>query len=109
MGDSSNVKKYPFIVSFYSGEKMGEKDYYIAFAPDLPGCITCGEEISINDNLVSDCEDALKCWIEAFKESNNNASTPDIEFNKIPEPSEITTVKRRALAENSFVIPIALN
>lgn len=106
--DDNNVKKYPFVVSFYPGDKddiVSNKSYYVAFAPDLPGCITCGEGESINDNLTSNCKDALKCWIEAFKEGNDNLFTPsDIKLHKIPEPSDIDDVRRKISIENSFVI-----
>lgn len=106
--DNDNVKKYPFVVSFYPGDEDDvayKGSYYIAFAPDLPGCITCGEGESINDNLTSNCKDALKCWIEAFKEGNDNLFTPsNIKPRKIPEPSDIDDVRHKISIENSFVI-----
>lgn len=106
---NNNVKEYPFIISFYPGEKEGDKDYYVAFAPDLPGCITCGEEASINDNLISNCSDALKCWAESIKAGNDSLFVPsDIKLDKMPEPSDIGDIRRKISIEHSFVIPITL-
>lgn len=105
-------KAYPFVVSFYPGDKddiVSDKSYYVAYAPDLPGCITCGEDESINDNLISNCEDALKCWTEAFEAGNDSLFVPsDIKLRKIPEPSDIEDIRCKISIENSFIILITL-
>lgn len=105
-------KAYPFVVSFYPGDKddiVNDKSYYIAYAPDLPGCITCGEGESIDDNLISNCEDALKCWVEAFEAGNDSLFVPsDIKLHEIPEPSDIEDIRCKISIENSFIILITL-
>lgn len=106
---NNNVKEYPFIVTFYPDEEKDGKDYYVAFAPDLPGCITCGVDGTISDDLISNCKDVLKCWVEAFGVGNDSLFVPsDIKLDKIPEPSDIGDIRRKISIENSFVIPITL-
>lgn len=107
---NNNVKEYPFIISFYPDEENDGKDYYVAFSPDLPGCITCGVDGTISDDLIANCKDALKCWIEAFKEGNDSLFVPsDIKLHEVPEPSDIDDIRSKISIENSFVIPIALS
>lgn len=93
--DNNNVIKYPFVVLF---NPEGEKGY-VAYAPDLPGCITCGEDETINNNLILNCSDALKSWVEIFKEENS----------EIPKPSKINDIKQQIAAKSSLVIPITLD
>ncbi len=38
---------------------------YVAFYPDLPGCITCGETI---ESVTANAVDAKKAWLEAAVE-----------------------------------------
>ena len=42
-----------------------EEGGFVAFYPDLPGCITCGETVEI---AVANALDAKKAWIEAMME-----------------------------------------
>mgnify|MGYP002924597280 FL=1 len=41
----------------------------MAFYPDLPGCITCGETVEI---AVANALDAKKAWIEAMMEEEHH-------------------------------------
>ena len=43
-----------------------EEGGFVAFYPDLPGCITCGETVEI---AVANALDAKKAWIEAMMET----------------------------------------
>lgn len=107
---NNNVKEYPFIISFYPDEENDGKDYYVAFSPDLPGCITCGVDGTISDELISNCQDALKCWIEAFNAGNDSLFVPsDIKLHEVPEPSDIEDIRSKISIEHSFVIPVALS
>lgn len=107
---NNNVKEYPFIITFYPDEENDGKDYYVAFSPDLPGCITCGVDGTISDDLIANCKDALKRWIEAFEEGNDSLFVPsDIKLHEVPEPSDIDDIRSKISIENSFVIPIALS
>lgn len=107
---NNNVKEYPFIVTFYPDEENDGKDYYVAFSSDLPGCITCGVDGTISDDLIANCKDALKRWIEAFEEGNDSLFVPsDIKLREVPEPSDIEDIRRKISIEHSFVIPIALS
>lgn len=107
---NNNVKEYPFIISFYPDEENDGKDYYVAFSPDLPGCITCGVDGTISDELIANCKDALKCWIEAFNAGNDSLFvSSDIKLHEVPEPSDIGDIRSKISIEHSFVIPIALN
>lgn len=107
---NNNVKEYPFIISFYPDEENDGKDYYVAFSPDLPGCITCGVDGTISDDLIANCKDALKCWIEAFNAGNDSLFVPsDIKLHEVSEPSDIGDIRSKISIEHSFVIPVALS
>ena len=45
-----------------------EEGGFVAFYPDLPGCITCGETVEI---AVANALDAKKAWIEAMMEEEH--------------------------------------
>ena len=48
--------QYPFIL-----EQDEEGSYFIEY-PDLPGCMTCGENI---EKIIQMGTDAKKCWLES--------------------------------------------
>lgn len=45
-----------------------EEGGFVAFYPDLPGCITCGGTVEI---AVANALDAKKAWIEAMMEEEH--------------------------------------
>ena len=57
-----------------------EEGGFVAFYPDLPGCITCGETVEI---AVANALDAKKAWIEAMmeEESMQKRNRPEITTN----------------------------
>ena len=62
--------KYPFIL-----EQDDDGSYFIEF-PDLPGCMSCGQNIT---EVIKMGEDAKKCWLES--------ALKDGDF--IPEPKTV--------------------
>ena len=46
-----------------------EEGGFVAFYPDLPGCITCGETVEI---AVANALDAKMAWIEAMMEEEHH-------------------------------------
>ena len=46
-----------------------EEGGFVAFYPDLPGCITCGETVEI---AVANALDAKKAWIVAMMEEEHH-------------------------------------
>ena len=46
-----------------------EEGGFVAFYPDLLGCITCGETVEI---AVANALDAKKAWIEAMMEEEHH-------------------------------------
>ena len=46
-----------------------EEGGFVAFYPDLPGCITCGETVEI---AVANALDAKNAWIEAMMEEEHH-------------------------------------
>ena len=45
-----------------------EEGGFVAFYPDLPGCITCGETVEI---AVANALDAKTAWIEAMMDEEH--------------------------------------
>ena len=41
---------------------------FVAFYPDLPGCITCGETV---ESAVANAVDAKKAWLEEYFQNND--------------------------------------
>ncbi len=50
-----------------------EGGYAVTF-PELPGCMTCGENL---ESAVSNAEDAKKAWLEAAMEEGQEIPRPD--------------------------------
>lgn len=48
-----------------------EEGGFVAFYPDLPGCITCGETV---ESTEANARDAKKAWIEAILEDDDYTS-----------------------------------
>ena len=63
-------QEYPFVVRHLLEEDGG--GYFIEF-PDLPGCISDGESI---EEAIENGFDAVRCWIEAAKQSNRAIPKP---------------------------------
>ena len=57
-------------VGFYRMEIVEDKDEggFVAFYPDLPGCITCGVTV---ESAVANAVDAKKAWFEAYFQNND--------------------------------------
>lgn len=59
-----------YIAMSYRMEIVEDKEEggFVAFYPDLPGCITCGETV---ESATANAIDAKKAWIEAILENEN--------------------------------------
>ena len=59
-----------YSVGFYRMEIVEDKDEggFVAFYPDLPGCITCGVTV---ESAVANAVDAKKAWFEAYFQNND--------------------------------------
>ena len=84
-----------------------EEGGFVAFYPDLPGCITCGETIEI---AVANALDAKKAWLQAALEDGIEIHEPDSleEYSgqfKLRMPRSL----HRALAEHSRQEGISMN
>ncbi len=51
-----------------------EEGGYIAEYPELPRCVTCGENI---DDVISLAKDAKKCWITVAYNNNDDIPIPN--------------------------------
>lgn len=58
--------------------KDDEEGGFVAYFPDLPGCITCGE--TQNDALTN-AQDAKKAWISAAIEDGVKINEPECVVN----------------------------
>lgn len=68
--------EYPFTIRHLTLEEGGG---YLIEYPDLPGCMSDGENI---EQTVKNGEDAVKCWIEAAEEIGRDIPKPG-EYEKI--------------------------
>ena len=66
-----NSFRYPLVVEPLAAE---DGSGFVAFAPDLPGCMSDGET---PQEAVSNAQDAIATWIEAARDLGHS----------IPEPS----------------------
>lgn len=66
-----NELSYPVSIRPLSSDEGGG---YLAFFPDIPGCVADGETI---EQALSEAQDALDSWLKTAREFND----------KIPEPS----------------------
>lgn len=46
-----------------------EEGGFVAYYPELPGCITCGETV---EQAAANASDAKKAWLEAFLSHGRN-------------------------------------
>ena len=51
-----------------------EEGGFVAYYPDLPGCITCGET---KEDVLANALDAKKAWLEAALEDGMEIYEPD--------------------------------
>ena len=51
-----------------------EENGFVAYYPELPGCITCGETIA---DAVANIEDAKREWMSAAIEENIEIAIPE--------------------------------
>ena len=51
-----------------------EEGGFVAFYPELPGCITCGETI---ESVAANALDAKKVWLEAALEEGIEIQEPE--------------------------------
>ena len=49
-------------------EDKKDEGGFVAFYPDLPGCITCGETI---ESALANALDAKQVWFEAYFQNND--------------------------------------
>ena len=87
-------------------EDKDEGGFVVSF-PDLPGCITCGENI---EKAVENANDAKKAWFEATLENGIEINEPDFLNNysgqfKLRIPKSL----HRLLAEHSKREGISMN
>ena len=61
----SDTRAMPYRMEIIEDKEEGG---FVAFYPDLPGCITCGETVEI---AVANALDAKKAWIEAMMEEEH--------------------------------------
>ena len=67
---TTNAPDYPLIVEPLSAEDGGG---FVAFAPDLPGCMSDGEAA---EAVVINVKDAIVCWIEAARDRGRPVPAP---------------------------------
>lgn len=67
---TTNAPDYPLIVEPLSAEDGGG---FVAFAPDLPGCMSDGET---PEEAVVNVKDAIVCWIEAAHDQGHPVPAP---------------------------------
>ena len=72
----SKTKKYLELPYSYTieTEKENNDEYYVIKVNELPGCISCGENI---DKAFENIKDAMLGWISVCIESGNKVPTPD--------------------------------
>ena len=49
-------------------EEDKDEGGFVAFYPDLPGCITCGATV---ESAVANAVDAKRAWFEAYFQNND--------------------------------------
>ena len=93
----------------YRMEIVGDKDEggFVVSFPELPGCITCGENL---ESAISNAMDAKKAWFEAAIEEGIEIHEPDSleEYSgqfKLRMPRSL----HRSLAEHSKREGISMN
>ena len=87
--------------------KDKEEGGFIAFYPDLPGCITCGETV---EGAVAHALDAKKAWIEAALEEGIEIPEPDdLENYSGQFKLRIPRSLHRSLAEHSKQEGVSMN
>lgn len=87
-------------------EDRDEGGYIISF-PELPGCITCGEDI---ESAVKNAVDAKKAWLEAAIENGNEIYVPNsLEDYSGQFKLRIPRSLHRSLAEHSKREGISMN
>ncbi len=59
-------------------EKAG--DNYSAYAPDLPGCIACGDTIPETERLM---KEAIRLYIDALREEGQPAPEPSAQVSLV--------------------------
>ena len=84
------MKKMTYFMFVHKGDKFG---FWCEF-PDLPGCMTDGDDL---EDLMKNAADALESWLEAAGER----SLP------IPEASDAEELKKKADACEESVLFIA--
>ena len=67
---TSKASDYPLIIEPLSVEDGGG---FVAFAPDLPGCMSDGET---PEEAVVNLKDAIVCWIEAAHDQGHPVPAP---------------------------------
>ena len=65
-----NPFRYPLVVEPLTAE---DGSGFVAFAPDLPGCMSDGET---PEEAVSNAQDAIAAWIEAARDLGHAVPAP---------------------------------
>lgn len=64
--------EYPVLIAPLSLEDGGG---FMAFVPDLPGCMSDGET---PEEALLNVQDAIACWVEAAKELGRTVPQPSL-------------------------------
>ena len=83
-------------INYFMFAHMDDKSGFWCEFPDLPGCMTDGDDF---EDLMKNAADALESWLEAWVDGGN----------ALPEPSGPAAVKAKADASDEpvmFVVPV---
>ena len=101
--------EYPFIIRYLAKEDGGG---ILIEYPDLPGCISDGETM---EEAVKNGQDAVKCWLEAAKESGRTIPKPSKELSsgkwvqRVPKSLHaklIEQAKKDGVSLNTLVVSL---
>ena len=85
--------KYVYTAIFYPDPTENNKNLLSVTFPDLPGCLTCGDDLS---DALEMAEDALCLWLYHMEEENRD----------IPDPTPPQNIKAEG---NSFISAISVD
>lgn len=80
---------------------------YVASYPELPGCITCADDMT---TVLANAQDAMRAWIAAAIEANQEIPEPDsLQHYSGQFKLRIPRSLHRSLAEHSRAEGISMN
>ena len=83
-----------------------EEGGYVASFPELPGCLTCADNI---EDLMKNAQDAKKEWITAAIESNIEIQEPSVDNYSGQFKLRIPKTLHKTLAEQAKIEGISMN